>query len=112
MGGILGPSIFNGNNRNIQCNARNIHSASFLATALINKPFLLKIKTLSKMKLSTKKSPINVLIAFLIFVSALLFSNANYVYSQCCSLPINGSVQGSVYTCSFDDNTFFYIRTA
>ena len=57
------------------------------------------------MKLSTKKSPINVLIAFLIFVSALLFSNANFVYSQCCSLPINGSLEGSVFSCSFDNNT-------
>ena len=34
MNGILGPCTFNGITRNIQCNALNIHSASFLATAL------------------------------------------------------------------------------
>ena len=42
--GVRARSKSSGNDahpiRNIQCNVRNIHSASFLATALINKSFL------------------------------------------------------------------------
>ena len=45
-----GPCKFNGNTRNIQCNARNIHSSSFLATALINKSFLSKTQNSFNMK--------------------------------------------------------------
>ena len=57
------------------------------------------------MNLSKIKKSIGQLLAGALFVSALLFSNANFVYSQCCTNASYGQYPTTTYLPIYNDGT-------